>query len=204
MRFFFGGASCVGHPRDENICLEVAKSMFAFGRRPMVAKQISRAERYDANVVTSRPLERAILMRSSSVEESGRHGHACDSSEGDGEESSVDGVDLWSTLGRLPSATADRAGRAEPSCNVFEVPTGYAAKLEDGKVKGLPSFYADPKQEKKSQADLVKAVGLQEWVHSSEGLEWKAAKRRRYSQVWFCLRVVYSTPAGGVLCESSE
>ena len=51
----------------------------------------------------------------------------------------------------------------------------------------MPLFHVDPRQEGKNKADSVKAGGLQEWLRSAEGLEWKAAKRRRYAQGGSCM-----------------
>ncbi len=126
---------CIGHPRDEMICRQVAKAMFALGRRPIVGSR-HRDARSDACVVTSRPIDRVRLVHKSSLDESGRHGHVCASSgeeegeeeeeeeeeEDDDAESGADAMTRWSTLSRLHSDLCDRTRRAEPSLQMPKFP----------------------------------------------------------------------------------
>jgi hypothetical protein len=176
--------TCIGHPRDERICREVAKAMFAFGRRPIVSERFRGAD----GVVTSRTIDRARLLHKSSVDESGRHGHVSASSEEDGEEGEEDdgigagAMAQWSTPSRLKSEMADRASRAEPSLNMPAVSAVYSAKLQRGRVAGLPVYQEDPRQAKKDRAGSVVVSGLQAWLSSDEGLQWQAKKRQRHGQ----------------------
>ena len=176
--------TCIGHPRDERICREVAKAMFAFGRRPIVSERFRGAD----GVVTSRTIDRARLLHKSSVDESGRHGHVSASSEEDGEEGEEDdgigagAMAQWSTPSRLKSEMADRASRAEPSLNMPAVSAVYSAKLQRGRVAGLPVYQEDPRQAKKDRAGSVVVSGLQAWLSSDEGLQWQATKRQRHGQ----------------------
>ena len=174
--------TCIGHPRDEKICRDVAKAMFALGRRPIVSERYRGA---DCSVVTSRTIDRARLLHKSSLDECCRHGHVSASSEEDGEEGDEDdgiAVAPWSTPFLLKSAMADRGSRAEPSLNVPGVTAVFAAKLRRGRVEGLPVFKEDPRQVKKDRAGSVKTSGLQGWLDSEEGLAWQATKRRRHGQ----------------------
>ena len=84
----------------------------------------------------------------------------------------------WSIFG----GACVRTSRAEPSLNLPVVSAFFTAKVQRGRVAGLPVYHVDPRQTKKSRAGSVKASGLQAWLSSAEGLEWQAIERRRHGQ----------------------
>jgi hypothetical protein len=176
--------SCIGHPRDEAICLDVAKAMLAMGRRPKIAER-SRAKQTADGIATSHAVDRARQLQVASLMESGRHNHLSDASseselgDDNAQDSSDDCLGEWSTLGSLRAAMAARTDKSHPSLDVPELSEEFCDKSRGGRVEGLPLFYEDPRRVERCRADSVKRSALATWLDSEDGQAWRAAKHRR-------------------------
>jgi len=140
--------ACLGHPRDEAICRDVAKAMLGMGRRPLIAEK-SRVKQVSDGLKTSGAVDRARRLHRDSLEESGRHGLFSDDSESNQTSSDDDVLADFATKAGLREAMAARASVARPSVGVSAVVDVFKAKRARGVVEALPLFQEDPRREAK-------------------------------------------------------
>ena len=159
--------SCIGHPRDERICAEVARCLLSMGRKPLVGDAV----RYSGTDT----LRRARVRQQERMRASGRAGFDGESTDSEAAEADREGeATEWSHAGTLKDALHMRREMSVPDYADKKV----LAKMElSGRyISALPLQVHHP-----AATAATRRVATQNWLDAAEGQAWLAEKRTRHN-----------------------
>jgi hypothetical protein len=182
---------CIGHPRDEMICQEVASVFAGMHRLPLVVHPAKRIKRVQEGIHSSRSIQNLREDEHMRLATSGRlveyREDTSAESVSENETASLPHPPVgptWvgtHTKHGLVAALQSRRQAGMPAMHIPAVDETLQRATVHG-LKNLPWFQEDPRTQKKNRAGSVVRASLQGWLDSDEGRQWMDTKRKRLEQ----------------------